>query len=203
MVNEKQFISLTSVVIDNFEGGYYHPDMLKQFNSRSQSLLKYSGETFFGIDYLNGKQLSVYPEWEQMWRIIHNDRHDNPFKWSYNYRGGKLELQLKELVASMMFKWFNYLAKKYILAGSMDAIANDERLIIHFSYASWNGEGWFQRFSIALNKAIIKYSGDKEKIFSEAIKARTLATNKWGIPNKVIRQQGVNMMALFNRLNLQ
>ena len=27
-------------------------------------------------------------------------------------------------------------------------------LLFHFSYASWNGEGWFKRFATSLNSAI-------------------------------------------------
>lgn len=200
MVNEQQFISLTEIVIDNFEGGYYHPNMLSRFKSSDQKILKYSGETMFGIDRKAGVQLAVYPEWNEIWRLIDNDRHDNPLVWKYQYRGGKLEGQLKKLVASMMFKWFNYLSKKYILAASMDAIANDPRLIIHFSYASWNGEGWFKKYAIALNKALLKF--DRNDIFNEAIKARTMAVNRWGIPNKVIRRQGANMLSLFAKLHL-
>jgi hypothetical protein len=106
------------------------------------------------------------------------------------------------LASVIMYKWFQYLAKKYILVGSLDEIENDERLIIHFSYASWNGEGWFKKYATALNNAILKYTNNKEMIFNEAFKERLYATNKWGIPNKTIRQQGQNMMNLFRRLKL-
>ena len=84
----------------------------------------------------------------------------------------------------------------------MDEIDNDDRLIIHFSYASWNWEGWFQKYSKALNSAIQKYEGNKEAIFNEAIKARTMAVNKWGLPNRAIRQQGTHMMQLFKKMKL-
>jgi len=97
-----------------------------------------------------------------------------------------------------MYQWFNHLAAKYLFGDSIDKIAADDRLVIHFSYASWNGEGWFQKYAKALNAA----KGTKEQIFQEAIKARTEAVNKSGSPNKAIRQQGVNMMNLFARLHL-
>ena len=153
-----------------------------------------SGETLFGLDRKHGSQLAKYPEWKEFWNIVDKDKVNNKHLWRYNYRAGKLELILKELAAKIMYKWFNYLAGKYILISSMDEIANDDRLIIHFSYASWNGEGWFKRYATALNNAIQKYEGNKDLIFKEAIKARTESSNA------VIRQQGANMMALFKKL---
>lgn len=193
-LSEKQFVSMTNIVIDNFEGGYYHPNMKRGFNTRSQKMLGDSGETLFGLDRKHGSQLAKYPEWKEFWNIVDKDKVNNKHLWRYNYRAGKLELILKELAAKIMYKWFNYLAGKYILISSMDEIANDDRLIIHFSYASWNGEGWFKRYATALNNAIQKYEGNKDLIFKEAIKARTESSNA------VIRQQGANMMALFKKL---
>ena len=63
--------------------------------------------------------------------------------WKHYYRGGKLEPQLKQLAASMVYQWFTVLSKKYLNEAAINAIAADPRLIIHFSYASWNGEGWY------------------------------------------------------------
>ena len=198
-VTPDQFAAMTSIVIDNFEGGYYHPSMLKNFKPSDQAVLKDSGETMFGLDRMAGAQLAKYPEWKTFWDMVDADRKINTF-WKYQYRGGKLEPRLKELTSIIMYKWFSYLAGKYILISSMDEIANDNRLIVHFIYASWNGEGWFQKYAKALNAAILKFEGNKEAIFNEAIKARTLATNKLGLPNRAIRQQGQHMMELFKRL---
>ncbi len=201
MLTQDKFVSLTKLVIDNLEGGYYHPDMLPQFNARSQKILRASGETMFGIDRKHGIQLAKYPEWNLFWAAIDSNRRKFPTRWKHEYRGGEIESELKMLASVIMYKWFSYLSKKYILVGSMDEIENDERLIIHFSYASWNGEGWFAKYASALNKAIAKYEGNKEAIFNEAFKARLYATNKFGIPNNTIRQQAANMVRLFNKLS--
>jgi len=191
---------MTTIVMDNFEVGYYHPDMLKNFKPSDQAVLKNSGETMFGLDRMAGAQLAKYPEWKTFWDLVDNDRKTNT--WKYQYRGGKLEIRLKELAANIMFKWFSYLSGKYILINSMDEIANDNRLLIHFCYGCWNGEGWFQKYSKALNAAILKYPDNKEAIFQEAIRARTLAVNKYGLPNRAIRQQGKHMMDLFKKMGL-
>jgi len=191
------FVKNTEVVIDNFEGGYYHTDMKKNFKPSDQKKLGDSGETLFGLDRKHGSQLKMYPEWKTFWDAVDADRKKNPGLWKYNYKpGGAIGKDFKRLASSIMYKWFQYLSGRHILISSMDEIANDDRLIIHFSYASWNGEGWFKRYAAALNAAIIEFPGDKEKIFREAIKARTESSNV------VIRQQGANMMALFKRMKL-
>lgn len=207
-VTLEQFGPMTEIVIDNFEGGYYNPSMLKNFQAKDQAVLKNSGETLFGLDRMAGAQLARYPEWKQFWELIDADRDKNPFAWKYNYKGGSvfgkeaIAPKLKRLAAAIMYQWFSYLAGRYILISSMDEIAADQRLIIHFSYSCWNGESWFEKYSMALNEAIKKYSGQKEAIFNEAIKARTMATNKFGLPNRAIRQQGQHMLELFKKIGL-
>lgn len=205
MVTKEQFSTFTVVVIDNFEGGYYHPDMLKKFKPSDQAKLKSSGETLFGLDRKAGAQLAQYPEWKVFWDRVDAERAANPAVWKYNSRGGAAGPELKNLCAAIMFEWFSSLVHKYITVGGNAAIGDDERLVIHFSYASWNGEGWFKKFANALNTAIQKFPGDKENIFREAIKARTEATsvkNGATVPNVVMRQQGANMIKLFKKMGL-
>jgi len=195
-VTEEQWVDTTQLVIDGVEGGYYHPSMKSGFNARSQKALGDSGETLFGVDRKHGAQLAKYPEWKQFWDLADKAKKERPYEWKYNMRGGFYEKQLKTLAAKLMYKWFQYLAGKYILISSMDEIANDKRLLFHFSYSAWNGERWFKVFAIALNTAIQKYDGNKEKIYQEAVKARTQSSNK------VIAQQGANMLSLFKKYGI-
>ena len=81
---------------------------------------------------------------------------------------------ISESVFISVHQWFNRLAAKYFVGNSIDKIAADDRLVIHFSYGSWNGEGWFRKFAAALNGA----KGTKQQIFQTAIKARTEAPSK-------------------------
>lgn len=205
MVSKQKFITLTNVVIDNFEGGYYHPSMLRNFKPSDQAKLRSSGETLFGLDRKAGAQLDKYPEWKKFWSRVDAERSANPGAWKYQYRGGQAGPALKDQAAAIMYQWFTALVNKYITVGASNAIDNDDRLVIHFSYASWNGEGWFKKFAVALNTAIQKFHDDKDKVFLEAIKARTEATatkNGVVVPNVVMRQQGTNMMKLFKRMGL-
>lgn len=197
-VTQEAFAQITSdIVIPSFEGGYYHPAMKKNFKASDQKKLGDSGETLFGLDRKHGAQLARYAEWELFWGMVDEDRKVNPSAWRYNYKpAAELGRQLRYLASLIMFKWFSYLAGKYILISSMDEIAADKRLLIHFSYASWNGEGWFERYAKALNAAIKKYPDNKEMIYRDTIKARTESSNA------VIRQQGAHMLEVFKRLSL-
>jgi len=116
-----QFTKNTDIVIDNFEGGYYHPDMKKNFKPSDQKKLGDSGETLFGLDRKHGSQLARYPEWKPFWDAVDKDRKNNPGLWRYNYKpGGAVGKEFKRLASAIMYKWFQYLSGKYILISSMD-----------------------------------------------------------------------------------
>jgi hypothetical protein len=189
VINADQFIYITGLVIDGLEGGYYHPRMRANMKPSDQKIMGDSGETMFGLDRKHGAQLSKYPEWDQFWYIVD---HAQPPYWKHYYRGGILEPKLKLLTAKIMYQWFTELAGKYLNADAVAAIANDDRLILHFSYAAWNGEGFFKKFAQAINKA----KGGKEDIYRTAINARI------NYPNTVIRQQAKNMIALIEKHGL-
>lgn len=186
LVTQEKFIQLTGLVIDHLEGGYYHPDMKKKMSPANAKKMGDSGETMFGIDRKHGTQLKKYPEWNEFWTRIDYDRADNPTNWKHYYRGGAQQPILKELCAKLMYQWFTELSKKYITHEAAQAIANDDRLIVHFSYAAWNGSGWFQRFAKVVNDSV-KAGQDKETIWKSALDSRLRSTNS------IIRQQAQNM----------
>jgi hypothetical protein len=190
VINADQFIYITGLVIDGLEGGYYHPRMRANMKPSDQKIMGDSGETMFGLDRKHGAQLAKYPEWAQFWHIIDNAQ---PPYWKHYYRGGILEPKLKALTARIMYQWFLELSAKYLTPASMKAIANDERLMIHFSYAAWNGQGWFQKFAKVVNQAV-KEGKNKDQVWNAAISSRT------GHTNKVIRQQGENMLKVVGKL---
>ncbi|MGH2552143.1 MAG: hypothetical protein ACRDEB_00410 [Chitinophagaceae bacterium] len=191
MLTTEQFLSMTNIVIDNFEGGYYHPDMAKKMKPADQALLAASGETMFGLDRKAGIQLAIYPEWKQFWDMV--DKANARTTWKHYFMGGALNATLKDLAGRIMYQWFNRLSAKYLIGNSIDKIAADDRLVIHFSYASWNGEGWFKKFANALNDA----KGTREQLFQTTLKARTESSSK------AIRNAGAKMMKLFVTLNMK
>lgn len=192
MIDQQKFIEVTETVIDHLEGGYYHPRMKARFSPADQKIMGDSGETMFGLDRKHGAQLAKYQQWAEFWDLI--DKAQPPF-WKHYYRGGLLEAKLRRLAAEIMFQWFTYLSLKYLNQRAVKAIGEDPRLILHFSYASWNGEGWFRRFAEHLKKVLNKHEG-KEVIWTEAIKVRTESSNP------VIRQQAKNMLRAVSFLKL-
>lgn len=188
VVDKQQFINITGVVIDYLEGGYYHPRMKAGMKPSDQKIMGDSGETMFGLDRKHGAQLSKYPEWAEFWDVI--DKAQPPY-WKHYDRGGLSGPKLKRLAATIMYQWFTELAAKYLTPAALQAVSEDPRLILHFSYASWNGEGWFKRFAQVVNKAL---PADKEEIWAKAIASRT------GSTNPVIRRQAVNMLKAVEKL---
>lgn len=193
MITTDKFVNLTDTVIQNFEGGYYHPDMLKKGIIKDKRYAS-SGETMFGIDRKAGGALNTTPAGKEFWSLI--DKAGARTKWKWNYMGGALAPKLRKLVGQMMYPAFMNLFNKYLSEDAQLAVANDPRLIIHFSYATWNGPGWFQRFANALNAAVKNGETDKDKIFTAALSARTNAGNS------LIRQHGVKMMSIFENMGL-
>lgn len=193
IVSKETFVRLTGLVIDNLEGGYYHPRMKAKMSEADQKIMGDSGETMFGLDRKHGIQLSVYPEWNLFWATV--DKAQPPY-WKHYFRGGDKEKELNKLASEIMYKWFCHLSTKYINEKGQQAIAQDERLMIHFSYASWNGEKWFERFSKILNGAVKSYPNDKNKIWETCISARTNSSNA------VIRRQAKNMLNLIQKEGL-
>jgi hypothetical protein len=182
-----KFVTLTQLVIDNFEGGYYHPDMSKTWTEANRKIYAKRGETMFGLDRLAGAGLARYPEWNQFWGIIDRDRAANPTKWKWLYKGGAVNAPLKALAAKVMYQSFDRLSKKFLSPAAMEKINKDNRLLVHFSYACWNGPGFFQKFATVLESA----NGSREEIYNKTLSARTQHSNKQ------IRNGGRKMTALF------
>ena len=95
------FNTIVEDVINNLEGGYYHPDMVKDGRLKSSNTMGDSGETMFGMDRKYGKDFAKSAAGVEFWGII--DDADAKNKWKWNYKGGNLEPRLKELVSKMIF----------------------------------------------------------------------------------------------------
>ena len=70
-------------------------------------------------------------------------------------------------------------------------VLNSNALMFHFSYATWNGSGWFKKFASDINQAIAKGITDEKSLIKIAIDSRILEGLKKGSPpNKLIKQGG-------------
>jgi peptidoglycan hydrolase-like protein with peptidoglycan-binding domain len=153
----------TDKIIDNFEGGYWNKDRTKPSdeicsNHPYDPIYDNSGETLFGIDRRAGEWDKV-PAGREFFEVIDNEK-DNAKDmtefcktWTYGYRGGSLESELKLRASSLMKDSYDS-NTKYFSSETKKAVESDKRLLFHFAYACWNGPGFFQDFANDMNDAV-------------------------------------------------
>jgi len=194
-MKKSQFIHILKIVIDNFEGGYYHPQMLtdgrlKISDPEILKLYQRSGETMLGLDRKNGGNLNTSAEGKAFWKVVDA----NSKNWGFNYLGGKLNSVLKELLAQIMYRQFMYLWNKYLSTKLQKIISKDARLVLHFAYATWNGEGFFKFYTQSFENAVNKGVRDSNKLAIIAIQDRINSKSK------TIRISGKKMQKLFDKM---
>lgn len=183
------FDTVVSQVIDNLEGGYYHPNMLRDGRIKDQRY-KNSGETMMGIDRVAGGSINNTAAGKKFWGLI--DRANAKDRWSWNYRGGALEPKLRKLAGDMIKPLFLNHINRYLTPQAKQLVLSDNRLLFNFIYAAWNGEGWFQRFSKKVNQAVENGVTDTDELFDVAIDARISSGNS------LIKQGGQKIKSFFN-----
>lgn len=152
-------LTLTNAIIDNIEGGYYHPDM--KSNLRNGDRLGNSGETMFGIDRRAGapqfttKTADAVAFWnlvDQYYGTHHSDAAYYGDKADGRRVPANVGIQLRHYVSEMIEDayddWNDYLSD-----GAKRIVENDPRLMLQFWYAVWNGPGNFQKFANLVNAA--------------------------------------------------
>jgi len=140
-------------IIDNFEGGYYHPDMLKDGRIKD-SRYGGSGETMFGMDRQAGKQ-ELTSAGKEFWNII--DKENARSNWKYNYMlkdNPTLSGRLKGLIVQIMEPLFNQYMDKYLTPESREIVKKNPKLFFNFVYATYNGPGWFDKFAKIINNEV-------------------------------------------------
>jgi len=147
------FGKVVDKIIDEFEGGYYHPDMLKDGRVKD-SRYGGSGETMFGMDRQAGKQESTSAG-KEFWDII--DKENARSNWKYNYMlkdNPALAARLKGLIVQIMEPLFNQYMEKYLTPESRAIVKNNPKLFFNFVYATYNGPGWFDKFAKIINNEV-------------------------------------------------
>jgi hypothetical protein len=145
------FTTLTGQVIDQLEGGYYHPNMKNRLNY-DWSKYGASGETMFGIDRLKGGSINNTNAGREFWRLIDNANAKNT--WDWNDKGGQLGERLKVLAAQMMKPQYESYTRSYLTPEAQKIINSSKALTFNFIYATWNGPGWFEKFAKKFNEDV-------------------------------------------------
>lgn len=157
MITHEQIVNL---IIDNIEGGYYHPDMKPYLKGGDE--MKDSGETMYGIDRKNGAPLYTVgtPQAIEFWQIIDNNfgsHHADPSYYNDKADGKKkipaaVGNQLRPLAAAIIKSGFER-NLKFLSEGAKKMVLNNPRLLLQFIYATYNGSGFFQTFANVMNAA--------------------------------------------------
>lgn len=166
MISENDFSKITKEVIDRLEGGYYNPAWHSTGDSRYSS----SGETMFGIDRKAGGSINTTPAGIDFWNLI--DKNKNQSLWKWNYKGGDLNSKLKELATKVMYPVYLKNSQNYLNEKARAIVNADPRLLFNFSYASWNGAGWFKKFATPINDAVLKGITNPDELTKIAIQSR-------------------------------
>lgn len=190
-IEKEKYRRITNFIIDNLEGGYYHPDMLKDGRVKD-SRYSNSGETMFGIDRKAGGTLNTSPSGVRFWKAI--DSVNARKNWKWNYKGGQYEDKLKLGAADVMYEQYDELANRYLSNESRKIIESDDRLLFNFIYATWNGSGWFQRFAKTFNKAVEDGITNKDELVKVAIGSRINSSNS------LVRQGGNKIAKIIDQL---
>jgi hypothetical protein len=186
------FNKVTTRVIRELEGGYYHPDMLADGRIKD-SRYGASGETMYGIDRKAGAPASVTgASAEAFWNKIDDSNARTEWKWG-SVPKEPLRSELVTLAADIMKKQYEQNLKYYVKdLALIDVINSNENLLFNFSYASWNGPGWFNGFAKVIKKAYNEGTQDPEKLAKIFVQRRVDNTGIIGNKknNSLIAQGG-------------
>lgn len=168
----KDWNGLVNLIIDDLEGGYYHPNML--LDGRVKDVrYRNSGETMFGLDRKAGKsESSAYGK--EFWSII--DAQNAKNKWSWNYMlndNNELQQKLKQLVSLYIKEQYDDLSTTFLSHEARGIVNSYPPLLFNFIYATWNGRGWFNKFSDLVNKNVESGVTDPQQLTDMVISART------------------------------
>lgn len=185
MVSDSTKTKIINLVIDNLEGGYYHPDMKDKLRGGERMLD--SGETMFGIDRKNGAPqfTTKTPEAVQFWQLV--DANFGTHHGDTSYYGDKADgktktpaavgTQLRSFVKEMILDAYNDY-NIYLSDGAKKIVESDPKLFMQFLYAVWNGPGNFQRFANLVNAA---YSNGERAAQAFFDIVQTARRNKGGL----------------------
>mgnify|MGYP003289242540 CR=1 FL=1 len=175
---DKNFYKYADLIIKNYEGGYFHPDMYKR-DPVKYKVMHQSGETMFGIDRTAGGNINNTPQGKQFWALI--DAQNASTNWSYNYKpkaGSDLDKKLRKLCAEMMYDVYERYALKNLSEKAKKLVAKSPKIQAHLYYGCWNGVGYVTGFSGVkgfvpiLNEAVAKGTTNITKLEEIALNSR-------------------------------
>lgn len=160
---------IVKTIVQNLEGGYYHPDMLRDGRVRDGRYGK-SGETMFGMDRLRGGDFVKTPAGQRFWALIDNANARKTWKW--NYYGGNLQSELIELTAQMIQPFYDKYSKSYLSPESINIVNNNYKLKFNFVYAVFNGPKLFKHLASLVNNQVASGNTNPDSLANVVLSAR-------------------------------
>lgn len=188
----EQALQLAVIIINELEGGYYHPEMKPYLKGGEK--MGDSGETMFGLDRKAG-EIENTATGKEFFAIIdkyYSSHHADTSYYNDKANGKKADIpaavgnQLKQLAAQIILQRFNNYAAALDKAAK-EKVLNDPALLLQFFYAVYNGQGNFNKFATVMNDAYSKGTTDAKKLYQLLQrKRRTLGQSDNG--NKLFRK---------------
>ena len=193
-INITDWDEIVKLIVENLEGGYYHPDMLKDGRVKD-SRYGGSGETMFGLDREAGKTESSGPSGVEFWKIIDNENAPKNWEWNYMAKDNpSLYNKLISLTGDIMKPIYKSYCQKYLSPESLKIVNENGGLLFNFAYATWNGPGWFQRFADVLNQSVESGITDPKELLRIVLERRS------GSGNSLIAKGGEKVSKIANTL---
>jgi hypothetical protein len=175
--NIKDWEGIVKLIIENLEGGYYHPNMLKDGRVKDSRYGK-SGETMFGLDRKAGQTESTGPAGVEFWKIIDNENASKNWKWNYMAKDNPaLYSKLVSLAAQIMKPEYEKYCRMFLSPQSSQIVNNNGGLLFNFAYATWNGPGWFKKFATVINESVDSGITDPKELLKIVLDRRSGSSN--------------------------
>lgn len=190
------FYNITKKVIENFEGGYWNPACANYPGSKhpgKTGMYSRSGETMFGLDREAGKIEDISSDGKRFFKLIDDQKEKMGMenfckKWAWNYRGGEIKNELMDLAVKTMKSLFDKNSKNYLSEKARNIVNNSSPLLLHFSYATWNGPGFFKDFAKSINKAVEEGKSEKDLVkIAKNDRDRRLGGGAWAKANEKVK----------------
>lgn len=190
------FYNITKKIIENFEGGYWNPECAGYPGSkhpRKKGMYSRSGETMFGLDREAGKIEDISSDGKKFFQLIDDQKEKMGMenfckKWTWDYRGGEIKNQLVDLAVKTMKSLFDKNSKNYLSEKVRNIVNNSNPLLLHFSYATWNGPGFFKDFAKSINKAVDEGKSEKELVkIAKTDRDKRLGGGAWAKANEKVK----------------
>lgn len=198
ITSPQEIKDMVKVIVSYIEGGYYHPKM-KERNPEKFKLFGSSTETLFGIDRYNGgwEKTSAGKEF---FNLLDNENASE--KWEYMYDlddNPTLKNKLIDLSADMISQKYESNKSRFFTPKARKIVNGDAGLTFNFLYATYNGEGWFQKFANEINDAVDAGTTDPKELLKIAIDTRKQWTSNKPHVTTLIRRTGDKVMGALQK----